>query len=70
MVINEILLSSVIIITLLITLSSLSYESVNADTDFCYDQVGDGHSCFDKKGKCDNAQKDDEVAESPCFKED
>jgi len=69
MVIKDILLRSVII-TLLITLSSLNYGSVNADTDFCYDQVGDGHYCFDKKGKCDNSQKDDEVAESPCYTED
>lgn len=69
MVLNEILLS-VIIITSSITLSSLSYESVNADKEFCYDQVGDGRYCFDKEGKCDNAQKDDEVAESPCYKED
>lgn len=48
-------------------ISSLSYlSSVNADKDkdLCYDQVGDGHLCFEKESRCEKVQKHDEIAES------
>lgn len=40
------------------------------DKDYCYDQVGDGHFCFDTKQKCRNEQKSDDIAESPCYNKD
>lgn len=62
------------IITLVLSLVSIliasNLASVNADKDFCYDQVGDGRHCFEKEKRCDLAQKHDELAESPCYNED
>jgi hypothetical protein len=40
------------------------------DKDYCYDQVGDGHPCFDSKQKCRQEQKGDDIAESPCYNKD
>lgn len=40
---------------------------VNATDSFCYDQVGDGHHCFDTEKKCKQVQKHDHIAESPCY---
>ena len=54
-------------------ISSLSYfSSVNADKDkdLCYDEVGDGHLCFEKESRCEKVQKHDEIAESPCYNQD
>ena len=54
MVTNQILLLSVIISALFLGTFSLSHDSANADIDFCYDQVGEGHYCFEKDGTmCD-----------------
>jgi len=59
------------LVLLLVSILSLSYlSSVNGDKDFCYDQVGDGRHCFEKEKGCDQAQKNDELAESPCYTED
>jgi hypothetical protein len=69
MVLNPVILLSVIISALFLGTFSLSHDSANADIDFCYDQVGDGHYCFEKKGKCEIANKDDSMAESPCYGE-
>ncbi len=58
------------LVLLSVSILSLSYlPSVNADKDFCYDQVGDGHHCFEKEKMCDKAQRHDEIAESHCYKE-
>lgn len=40
-----------------------------SDKDWCYDQVGDGHPCFETKNKCKHEAKLDE-AESPCYNQD
>ena len=40
------------------------------DKDFCYDQVGDGHFCFDTEKQCEKRQNHDEMAESPCYNKD
>jgi hypothetical protein len=59
------------LVFLSVSILSLSYpSSVSADKDFCYDQVGDGHHCFEKEGNCKDAEKHDEIAESHCYKED
>jgi len=69
--INFIAQSIIFLILVVITINS-SYEIANvyADKDYCYDQVGDGHFCFEKEHRCEKAQKHDEIAESPCYKED
>jgi hypothetical protein len=69
------MIASVWVINMLVLLSvsilSLSYpSSVTADKDYCYDEVGDGHYCFVKEKKCENVQKHDEIAESPCYNKD
>ena len=60
------------LITLSITLISGNVASSDSDRDkdYCYDQVGDGHFCFDTKEKCRHEQKSDQVAESPCYNKD
>lgn len=70
MVTNQILLLSIIISALYLVTFSLSHDSANADIDFCYDQVGEGHYCFEKTGQSAIASRDDSMAESPCYGED
>jgi hypothetical protein len=58
------------IVLLSFSIISLNYISlVNADSDYCYDQVGDGHHCFEKEKSCERAQRQDEIAESHCYTE-
>jgi hypothetical protein len=45
--------------------SILHWSDSHNDKDYCYDQVCDGHFCFDTKKKCRHEQKQDEIAESP-----
>jgi hypothetical protein len=63
------------IVLIITTITGLGYlTTVNADKDkdkdFCYDQVGDGHMCFAKEKHCEKDQKNDEIAESPCYNQD
>jgi len=39
-------------------------------TNYCYDQMGDGHFCFDTEKQCEKKLKNDEIAESPCYNKD
>jgi hypothetical protein len=72
---NSIFRISIVVISL-ITLSialisgNVASSDSDRDRDYCYDQVGDGHFCFDTKEKCRHEQKSDEVAESPCYNKD
>jgi hypothetical protein len=62
----------VTIITLIfaITTGSLGLAWADSDKDYCYDQVGDGHFCFDTKEKCRHEEKHDDIAESHCYNKD
>lgn len=61
----------IIIILSVVTIgSSYKIATVNADKGYCYDQVGDGHHCYQKENSCQKAQKEDDIAESHCYKED
>ena len=42
----------------------------STDKDFCYDQVGDGHFCFDTEKQCEKRLKHDDKVESPCYNKD
>ena len=72
---NSIFRISIVVISL-ITLSialisgNVASSDSDRDRDYCYDQVGDGHFCFDTKEKCRHEQKSDEVAESACYNKD
>ena len=39
-------------------------------TGFCYDEVGDNEFCFNSEEDCNKSQKDNQIAESNCYKED
>jgi hypothetical protein len=71
---TKLIIQSIIgIVLVMAIISSISYlSSVNADKDkdLCYDQVGDGHLCFEKESRCEKVQKHDEIAESPCYNQD
>jgi hypothetical protein len=49
---------AIILILAVVTIGS-SYEiaRVNAYKGYCYDQVGDGHYCYQKENRCEEAQK-------------
>ncbi|HKQ22191.1 MAG TPA: hypothetical protein VJS91_09140 [Nitrososphaeraceae archaeon] len=53
----------------LVATSVISYNIAWSDKDWCYDQVGDGHPCFETEKKCKHEAKLDD-AESPCYDED
>ena len=69
MVRNEIISLSIFISALLLGMFSGSLELANSETGFCYDQIGDGHYCYDEKAKCEIAIKVDNMAESFCYDE-
>ncbi|MDP9306495.1 MAG: hypothetical protein M3O68_09165 [Thermoproteota archaeon] len=60
----------ILIVALIDNLSYLSPVNADKDKDYCYDQVGDGHFCFEKENRCVKVQKHDEIAESPCYNRD
>ncbi len=64
------LLTVIVISSMYILTNSYNILFADSDKDFCYDQVGDGHFCFDTKEKCKHEQKHDGIAESHCYKED
>lgn len=43
---NNLFVVSLLIITVIIVTISNAASWVNAENDYCYDQVGDGHFCF------------------------
>ncbi|MGH9973949.1 MAG: hypothetical protein ACRD93_08640 [Nitrososphaeraceae archaeon] len=70
----KLILPLLTIMTMTLAVISISYNVARADShrdeDYCYDQVGDGHPCFDTKKECGHEQKNDEIAESPCYNQD
>lgn len=56
------------LISLVVTYA-ISFNVAWSDKDWCYDQVGDGHPCFETEKKCKHEAKLDD-AESPCYDED
>jgi hypothetical protein len=57
-------------IIMIVTFAMPSIVFADSDKDYCYDQVGDGHPCSDTKKECRHDQKNDEIAESPCYNKD
>ena len=57
-------------VSTILIFSNVAWSDSDRDKDYCYDQVGDGHFCFDTKKKCKQEQKSDEIAESPCYNKD
>ncbi len=71
---EKIILPLITIMTLVLTIISasvgLAWADSDPDKDYCYDQVGNGHFCFDTKQKCKQEQKHDDIAESHCYNKD
>jgi hypothetical protein len=64
---SELIVLSLIVVTIIVTITMTLYAWADTDKNYCYDQVGDGHGCFETKQKCKGEQKKDEIAESPCY---
>jgi hypothetical protein len=62
----------ILLISLVVFLAYILPSAILASTDkdFCYDQVGDGHLCFDSKKQCERKLNHDDIAESPCYNRD
>jgi hypothetical protein len=61
---------AITIVLLSFSIISINYLSlVNADSGYCYDQVGDGYHCFSNEKRCERALRQDEMAESHCYTE-
>jgi hypothetical protein len=69
---GKIILFLLTAMTLIFAVMSGSISLVLAESheDYCYDQIGDGHTCFETKNKCIQGQQRDDIAESHCYKED
>jgi hypothetical protein len=71
---NRITLSLIVVLILTLALANTSYNiawsKTNKDKDYCYDQVGDGHFCFNTQEKCRLEKKSDDIAESHCYNKD
>ncbi len=65
-------LVTVLILSAIISVASynIAWSKPDKDKDYCYDQFGDGHFCFDTKKKCRYEQKQDDIAKSPCYNKD
>jgi len=64
---SELIVLSLIVVTIIVAVTMTLYAWAVTDKNYCYDQVGDGHDCFETKQKCKAEQKKDEIAESPCY---
>ena len=62
----------ILLVSLMVFLAYILPSAILADRDkdFCYDQVGDGHLCFDSERQCEKKLKQDDIAESPCYNRD
>ena len=48
----------------------ISFISDWSEKDYCYDLAGSGHFCFETKKDCYHEQKQDGIAETPCYNKD
>ena len=63
-------LLSIMISLLLFGLSIVPKSLGESERGFCYDEVGDNEFCFNSEEDCNKSQKDNQIAESNCYKED
>ena len=66
---NKLVFSLFAVTILLVSVSVTNTYVWADDKDYCYDEVGDGHNCYETKQKCRNELKHD-IAESPCYNRD
>jgi hypothetical protein len=66
---SQVIASLATVLILSVVTSAISFNIAWSDKPWCYDQVGDGHPCFETEKKCKHEAKLDD-AESPCYDED
>ncbi|HEY6950088.1 MAG TPA: hypothetical protein VI146_05710 [Nitrososphaeraceae archaeon] len=49
---------------------SVSFPIAWSDKDNCFDEAGSGHFCFDTQKNCKHEQRQDDIAETPCYNKD
>ena len=67
--ISQSILVAMLLSITIVSSSTLSSLNAAGDKTHCYDQVGDGHFCFENEKLCEISQKNDEIAESHCYYE-
>ena len=67
---NHKLFGSLVTVLTLLVILSVSFPIPWSEKDYCYDLAGSGHFCFETKKDCYNEQKQDGIAETPCYNKD
>jgi hypothetical protein len=64
---SYVITSLVMVMIFSLVASALTFNIAWSNKKYCYDQVGDGHSCFETKNKCNHKEELDDEAETPCY---
>ena len=64
---NHKLFGSLVTVLALLAILPVSFPIGWSEKDYCYDQAGSGHFCFETKKGCNHEQKQDDIAETPCY---
>lgn len=67
---NHKLFGSLVTVLALLAILPVSFPIAWSERDYCYDQAGSGHFCFEIKKDCTPEQKQDNIAETPCINKD
>jgi hypothetical protein len=68
---SRITLSFALVLLLVLAIVNISdnfaLSKSTGNKNYCYDQVGEHHFCFDTKKECKHEQKHNDEAETPCY---
>lgn len=67
---NPMLFGLLVTVLILLAILSVSIPIAWSDKDNCYDEAGSGHFCFDTQKNCKHEQRQDDIAETPCYNKD
>jgi len=67
---NHKLFGSLVTDLALLAILPVSFPIAWSERDYCYDQAGSGHFCFETQKDCSHKQKQDDTAETPCYNKD
>ena len=67
---NSKLFASLVTALILSAILSVSFPIAWSDKDNCYDEAGSGNFCFDTEKNCKREQRQDDIAETPCYNKD
>ena len=60
----------VLTLALVNTSYNIAWSKKTQDKDYCYDQVGEHHLCFDTRKECNDKERQNDQAETPCYNGD